>query len=143
MKANPLAEGADTSYNKFLQDYEVIPAQAVASTQILMKMWERLGKPKTPFTPSGAKLMDIIIATWEDGYPKQARDWYEERREYQKAELSISTQVHRRTGRSLASYPLPIYSLIKRLFEGFDPAERKNCIKMVKRWPQFRMANKV
>ena len=64
MKVNPLAEGAETSFTKSLtSEYEVIPPQAVASSQILMKMWERLGRPKTPFTPSGAKLMDIIIAT--------------------------------------------------------------------------------
>ena len=144
MKVNPLAEGAETSFTKSLtSEYEVIPPQAVASTQILMKMWERLGRPKTPFTPSGAKLMDIIIATWEDGYPKQAREWYETRKEYQRNELPISTQVSRKTGRSLASYPLPIFNLMRRLFEGFNPAERKNCMKMVKKWPMFRMANKI
>ena len=144
MKSRPLAEGAETKYPKVLDEqYEVIPAQAVASTQILMKMWERLGKPTTPFTPSGEKLMNIIIATWEDGYPKQVREWYELRKDYQKNELPISTQVSRRTGRSLASYPLPIYNMMRKLFQGFDPAERKNCISIVKKWPMFQMASKV
>lgn len=143
MKADPMPKGSDPKLKKYLAEYEVIPPQAVASTQILMKMWESLGRPNTPFTPAGTKLMNIIIAIWEDGYPKQAREWYEERRDYQRAEKSITEQVHQHTGRSLASYPLPIYNLIKRLFKGFDPAERKNCMKMVKKWPMFRMANKV
>jgi len=124
-------------------EYDVIPPQAVISTKILMDMWERLGRPTTPFVPSGEKLMNIIIAIWEDGYPKQAREWYEARKQYQNNELSISTQVSRRTGRSLASYPMPIYNIMRRLFKGFDPAERKNCMSMVKKWRMFQMANKV
>ena len=126
-----------------LEDYDVIPPQAVVSTKILMDMWEKLGRPNTPFLPAGEKLMNIIIAIWEDGYPSQARGWYEERKNYQNSELDITTQVYRKTGRSLASYPLPIYNVMKRLFKGFDPAERKNCLRMVKKWPMFRMANKV
>lgn len=126
-----------------LEEYEVIPPQAVAATQILIDMWEKLGRPKTPFTRPGEKLMNIIIAIWEDSYPTQRNKWYADRKEYQKNELDISTQVSRRTGRSLASYPLPIYSMMRKMFEGFDPAKRENCIKMVRKWPMFRMANKV
>jgi len=143
MKINPKVEGAETNFLKTLtSEYEVIPPQAVASVQILMDMWQRLGRPKTPFTRSGEKLMNIIISIWEDGYSLQARQWYEERKEYKKNELSISTQVQKRTGRSLASYPLPIYNLMKKLFQGFDPAERKNCMKMIRKWPIFQMANR-
>ena len=126
-----------------LDDYEEIPQQAVVSTQILVDMWNKLGRPETPFTENGAKLMNIIISIWEDGYPMQARMWYEERKQYQLNELSISQQVIRKTGRSLASYPLPIYNMMKKCFHGFDPAERDNAIKLVKKWPQFRMANKI
>ncbi len=133
----------DPKVDSVLAEYDVIPPQAVISTKILMDMWERLGKPKTPFVPSGEKLMNIIIAIWEDGYPRQAREWYKERENYQKSELSISTQVSQHTGRSLASYPLPIYNVMKRLFKGFEPAERKNCIRMVRKWPMFRMANRI
>ena len=127
-----------------LKDYEIVPPQAVASTRILMEMRARLGDPGSPFTPSGEKLMNLIIAIWEDGYPKDAREWYKEREEYQRAELDISTQVKRRTGRSLASFPGVIYSLTRQLFPGFDPAwPRKTVIKMVRKWPMFRFANRV
>lgn len=126
-----------------LDEYEVIPPQAVASANILTDFWIRLGRPNTPFTPAGEKLMKLIIATWEDGYPKEMREWYKDRQDYQKAEMGITEQVHQRTGRSLASYPMPIYNMMKKLFVGFDPTERKNCIKLVRKWPMFRMANKV
>jgi len=127
-----------------LRDYEEIPPQAVASAQILMKMRDTLGRPESPFIPSGEKLMSIIIAVWEDGYPLQAREWYESRKEYQNNEMSITSQVHKHTGRSLASYPEPIYNMVRKLFPGFDPATpRDNAIKMVRKWPMFRMANKV
>ena len=140
MKAKPLVEGEET---KFSEEYDVIPPQAVASVQILLKMWEQFGKPKTPFTKSGAKLMEIIISVWEDGYPADVVKWKADREEYKKSELPISTQVKKKTGRSLASYPLPIYGMMKKLFVGFDPTERKNCMKMVKKWKMFQMANKV
>jgi hypothetical protein len=106
-------------------------------------MWERLGRPTTPFTPSGAKLMDIIIAIWEDGYPAQVRKWIADRKEYQNSELSLTEQVHRRSGRSLASFPMPVYKMMKTVFKGFNSTERENCMKMVRKWPQFRMANRV
>ncbi len=125
-----------------LEEYSVVPPQAVISTKVLMDMWERLGRPNTPFIPAGEKLMNIIIAIWEDGYPRQAREWYAERKIYQNAEMGITEQVHRHTGRSLASFPLPIYNIMRRLFRGFDPAERKNCMKMVKKWSMFRMCNR-
>ena len=141
MKADPKVEGADTTFK--LDDYEVIPPQAVASVQILMKMWEQLGRPETPFTPSGAKLMNIIIAVWEDGYPDQARKWAADRQEYKKNEMSVKEQVSKKTGRSLASYPLPIYNIMGKLFPKFKAAERKNCMKMVRKWPIFRLANKI
>jgi len=127
----------------FLKDYEVIPPQAVASAKVLVDMWERLGRPTTPFTPSGAKLMDIIIAIWEDGYPAQVRKWIADRKEYQNSELSLTEQVHRRSGRSLASFPMPVYKMMKTIFKGFNSTERENCMKMVRKWPQFRMANRV
>ena len=140
MKAKPLVEGSKTD---FLDEYEVIPPQAVASVQILMKMWETLGKPDTPFSESGKKLMNIIIAVWEDGYPNDARKWMKDRADYQSAEMPISEQVSKKTGRSLASYPLPIYNIMGKLFPTFKAADRKNCMKMIKLWPIFQLANKV
>lgn len=125
-----------------INEFEEIPASSVAASKILTDMWARLGKPNTPFTPSGEKLMNIIISVWYDLYPKEAIGWEEDRKEYKKSELSITEQVHKRTGRSLASYPSPIYYMMKKLFKGFEPAKRENCMKMVKKWPMFRFANR-
>lgn len=125
------------------EEFEEIPREASAGARIVSDMWKLLGRPKDPLSASGEKLMKIIIAVWEDLWPLQAAQWHEERKEYQNAELSISEQVHRQTGRSLASYPLPVYQIMKKVFPGFDASERKNCMKMVKRYPIFRMANKV
>jgi hypothetical protein len=125
------------------EEFEEIPRRAYVASDALVKAWERLGKPKNPFTRAGKELVDAIIKVWKESYPKEANEWYAMRTEYQRAELPISTQVKRKTGRSLASYPYPIYTMMRKLFPNFKPAERKNAIKMVKRWPMFRMANKV
>lgn len=125
------------------EEYEEIPQEANAAARIIADMYIKLGRPQDPFTESGAKMMDIMIAVWEDLYPIDAKLWFEERKEYKNNEMSMTEQVRKHTGRSLASYPLPIYNMMKKVFRGFDPAERKNCMKMVKKWPMFQYANRV
>lgn len=125
------------------EEYEEVPQLASAASTIISDMYLKLGKPKDPFSRSGEKLMDIIISVWHDLYPQDAREWFAMRSEYQNAEMSITEQVHQRTGRSLASYPYPIYQIMKRVFPEFDSAKRENCMKMVQKWPMFRFANKV
>lgn len=125
------------------EDYEIIRPEAVQTSKYVVDMWLKLGKPKDPFSDQGKKLVELMIAGWEYCYPFEAREWYEMRKEYQGAEMSIHDQVKQKTGRSLASYPYPIYAMMTAVFKGFDPAERNNCIKMVKEWPMFRFANKV
>jgi hypothetical protein len=124
-------------------DYEIIPPEANAASKAIVDMWKILGRPQDPFSESGAKMMDLIIAVWEDLYPKDRQEWYAARSLYQNSEKTISEQVSHHTGRSLASYPYPIYTLMHSIFRNFDPTERDNCMKMVKKWPMFRMANKV
>jgi len=140
MKSGPRVEGAETKIN--WNEYEMVSPAALAYSKALATAWDNLGKPTSPFTPAGNKLMDMIIKVWEKGYPSEAKQWYADRAEYKRNEMSISDQVSKRTGRSLASYPLPIYSMMKKLFIGFDPAQRNNCLKIVKKWPMFLMANK-
>lgn len=124
-------------------EYEEVRPEAVLASKVVSDMWVRLGRPQDPFTESGKKLMDIIIAVWEDCYPIDRNEWYSARDIYKKEEMSIRDQVKQQTGRSLASYPYPIFAMMKAVFKKFDPAERNNCIKMVKLWPMFQFANKV
>jgi hypothetical protein len=126
-----------------LDEYEQIPPQSVLASKWLADLWKQLGSPTTPLSPSGQKLMKVIISVWEDLYSKDAHEWYEERKDYQKSEMSISEQVSKKTGRSLASFPTPIFLMMKRVFPDFKVADRKNCIKIVRLWPMFRFANRV
>jgi hypothetical protein len=109
---------------------------------MLVNVWQDLGKPDSPLSPAGEKLMKVIIAVWEDLYPLDARAWYAERLSYQKAELNITEQVHGHTGRSLASYPYPIYQMMKKLFPDFKRSDRKNVLKLIKKFPLLKWANK-
>lgn len=126
-----------------LNDYEEVPRLASAASKIVADMWIVLGKPKNPFSKSGAKLMDLIISVWQDLYPKDVPLWLDERKNYKANELSIKDQIKGHTGRSLASYPYPVFQMMKVCFVGFDPGERKNAMRIVKKWPMFQMANKV
>jgi len=132
-----------TPAKKFLEGYEEIPKEAVLASKWLTDLWVKLGRPQTPFTPSGAKLMNVIIAVWEDTYPIQVKAWTDERATYKKEELLITEQVHRQTGRSLASYPMPIFRMMKKVFPNFKVGERKNTIRLVRKWPMFRFCQKI
>lgn len=123
--------------------YEEVSQDAYAASRIIADMYIKLGRPKDPFSVSGAKMLDIIIAVWQDLYPLQSKMWLEDRKDYKNNELTAREQVRKHTGRSLASYPLPILNIMRRVFRGFDPCERKNCMKIVKKWPIFQMTNKV
>lgn len=127
-----------------LQQYEEINMNAYGASAFLTMSWERLGKPADPIsTENGRKLMEIIIHVWAKELTREYVEWKEIRDEYQKHELSIKEQVKEGTGRSLASYPMFVYQIMKKLFPTFDPIERKNCIKLVKLFPIFRFVNKV
>jgi len=125
-----------------LKDYEEVPVTAVAASKWLVEYWEKLGKPTTPLTPTGKSMMNIIITVWQELYPQDAKEWLDSRKDYKVSELSISTQVQRHTGRSLASYPYPIFQMMHKIFPEFDLKERKNILKLVKAFPIFLFANK-
>lgn len=123
--------------------YQQVPKQAIAMTDAITYAWEKLGKPETPLSTSGQKMMDVIIATWEDTYPILSSEWKKARDLHLSAEKTIHEQVSQHTGRSLASYPMYIYTVMKKVFPKFDLSKRENVIKLVKLWPIFRFVNKV
>lgn len=134
---------SDPKIDEQLENLEEVSYLAVGASKMIVDIWKRLGKPNSPFTESGEKMVNVIIATWEELYPQDARDWYNTRAEYKKEELSITEQVHKKTGRSLASYPYPIFQMLKKVFPAVKLGERDVCKKFVRKWPMFRMANKI
>lgn len=127
-----------------LQDYEDVNLNAYGASAFLTLSWERLGKPADPIsTENGRKLMEIIIHVWAKELTQEYVEWKAIRDEYQQSELSIHDQVKQGTGRSLASYPMFVYKLMKKLFPTFDPIERSNCMTLIKHFPIFRFVNKV
>lgn len=125
------------------EEYEVLPDVVNEALIAIMLTWDKLGRPKTVFSESGEKLMQVIIATWQDLYPKESRDWLQARLEYKRDEKSISQQVSSHSGRSLASIPLYIHKIMKAVFKEDTNLDRKYYIKLVKDFPIFQMANKV
>lgn len=133
----------DRKVDALLNDMEEVPQILVGASQWAIDAWERLGKPNSPFTDSGERLMKVLIAMWEELYPIDAKEWYESRVEYQNAELSSSEQVRKHTGGSLASIPLPIYRMMMKFF----PTTKLNgihgrevCKKLCRRYPMFKMS---
>ena len=142
---NPILAPKDLNKNISIkgQDYEILPDTVNEALMSLMLAWERLGQPKTVFSESGNKLMQVIIATWRDLYPKESQDWLKLRAEYQFSEKTIKEQVKAHSGRSLASIPLYIHKIMKEVFKEDKVTDREYYKKLVKKFPIFQMANKV
>jgi len=124
-------------------EYEVPTDQALALSAAIANMWDFLGRPDTPLSDQGEKLVRVIVSAWEDTDPEAVRDWKAARDEYRETELDIKDQIKQHTGRNLASYPKFVYDIMKKTFPNFDFIERENCLKMVKRYPMFRLPNKL
>ena len=125
------------------EEFEEVPPKAVAVSRILADSHERLGYPEDPLTQSGEQMMRFIIASWEDLYPTQVKEWVATRNEYRNAEMGTMEQVVSQTGRSLASIPIPIYRMMKKIFPKYKLDNREDFMKFVKKFPMFRMANKL
>jgi hypothetical protein len=121
--------------------YDTIPKAGVQATNILVKIWEDLGKPPTPLSKAGEKMMKVIIAVWEDLYPLEVKNHFKDRTEYQNNELSINQQVHQHTGRILITYPEHIFKFMKKIFPDFKLGERKNVMKLARKYKMFQTAN--
>jgi len=127
------------------KSYTMIPEVLSKAMTYMLTTWRRLGKPRTVFSTNGEKMLKVIVATWQDIYPKESKQWIEERSTYQKNEKTLRQQVGSRSGRSLASIPMYIFKVMKVFFTE-DPLkgmDREFYIKLAKKFPLFRMANKV
>lgn len=126
------------------REYEQISASANAGSAFLTMMWEQLGKPKDPIsTQAGRKMMEVIINVWARELTQEYIEWKSIRSDYQDNELSTKQQVKQHTGRSLASYPMFVYQILKKMFPDYKISDRDNNIKMVKHFPIFRFCNTV
>lgn len=125
------------------EEYEEIPQLANAASIIISDMYIKLGQPDDPFSAQGEKMMNLIISVWQDLYPEDAREWFEARKDYQNSEMTTKEQVRQRTGRSLASIPRPIYDIMQKVFKNYKLSHRDDYIKLVRRYPIFRMANHI
>lgn len=125
------------------EEYYTPTKQGYIVSNLLVDLWQNLGKPSDPFSNTGSQLVDVIIATWQDTFPQQYREWIKERKLMHDSELSNSEKIRKHTGRNLAAYPFYIYKLIKTIFPEFKFSDRDNQLKLVKKWPIFKMVGNV
>ncbi len=124
-------------------EYETYSSEAVGVSRALPELYKRLGSPQDPTSEPGQKMMKVLIAVWRDMCPHESLNWLESRKDYQNTELSISEQVSKSTGRSLASYPLPLFKMMKLFFPDYKFSDLDSVIKFVKVFPMFRMARQI
>jgi len=123
--------------------YDIPTKQAIAISNLLVNVWVKLGKPQSPLEGKGVDMMEIIISSWKDTMPKEARLWKKDRDEHLAAEMDVKEQVKKKTGRILASYPGMVHMLMKIVFPKFSSGKRENVVKLVKLFPIFRYVNRV
>lgn len=141
-KAEPIILGNNSvSVNGDI--YDVIPKEVNAATRAIEFSYNKVGRPTDPLSTAGKKVVAVMIAVWEDLYPEQSRSWFKVREEYKINEMSIKEQSRKKTGRSLASLPKPIYKMFQVLFPEFKLNNRDNFIKLCKAFPIFQFVNRI
>ena len=125
------------------EQFEEISGLSVKATNMIVDTYQKLGEPKDPYSKQGEKMMEVIIAVWEDLWPKEFERWKRQKKKYQDTEMDISEQVKKETGRSLLSIPLPVYHLMKKFFPTFKADNRDELMKLAKKYPYFKMAKKL
>ena len=55
------------------ETYEIPTKQANAISSAIAYAFTATGCPETPLSEQGKKVMEVIIATWEDTYPNLSR----------------------------------------------------------------------
>jgi hypothetical protein len=123
------------------EEYDVIPPQSVAASKMVTDAYIKAGSPTSPFTKQGEEIMNVIVAVWMDLYPKQYVEWVGMKKEHIKEEMSAKDQVKEQTGRSLVSFPTPVYKLMQVFFKDFTMNDRDEVIKFAKRYPIFAMSS--
>lgn len=125
------------------EDFDYYPQSITTASKWLVEAYEKLGRPEDPLSEQGEKMMNLIVAVWQDLAPKDAVQWAKDRKDHLDNEMDVKEQSRKGTGRSLASIPYPVYTMMKKIFPNFDVGKRETAIKFVKRFPIFRMANKI
>ena len=124
------------------EQYYIPGKTAIDAANLLTYAWDEAGKPDTLFSDGGDKIMTVLVSMWQDLYPEESKQWMEDRKEYQDNELESSEQIRKETGRSLASVPMFFHTTLKALFKD-EEMDREYYKKLVKKYPMFRMTNKV
>lgn len=122
--------------------YEEFTLDQVNVAEYLFNIWERSGMPDTPFSAAGKQVMEAIFDAWQVILPQEVIEWKRERDEYQANEMTIKQQVRKGTGRTLASYPPLVYTLIKKMFPNLK-MDRTTHIKLAREYPMLKFANRI
>jgi hypothetical protein len=49
-----------------LSNYDVIPPHVFTASTMVTQMWDRLGRPKTPFSDQGEELVTFMFEIWKE-----------------------------------------------------------------------------
>lgn len=125
-----------------VNDYTIIPPHLSSATQMIVELWDKVGRPTDPLSSSGKKVVHFVFECYKELFPSEFKQWLDERKEYQVHEKSIPEQVRNHTGRSLLSYPYWVFMVLRNVFPHFDFVKRENALKIAACFPQFQIANK-
>lgn len=122
--------------------YEIPPDEAVALTEGLLRVWEKLGKPTDLSVATGWIMMDNIMQIWTKFFPWEVEAW--------KHDLAIDL-ANEKTIKALnaddlglhdtIAFPPILFNLIKAMFPDLKVSDRKFVKQMADRYPLLKTTN--
>ena len=129
----------DEKVDKFLED-KVIPSKtALALTEAIERIYERLGRPTDCTTEAGWKMADELVQLWYTFYPWELVAWKKEALD--ELELERTPREAGDMGYFPISYPTRLYNMFSTYLPDQKLQDRRFIHKMIIRHPVFKRSN--
>lgn len=123
-----------------LTEFEVPNKNAVAYTEALMRLYDRLGKPQDLSNETGWKMLEGIVSVWQKAFPQEVQDWKHDRAMDLENERSITDHVKGGVSNPV-TYPPALFFLMKSIFPNVRFSDKKMQHELVQRFPVFKTTN--
>lgn len=127
----------DQKVDSFLQDKIVPSKTALALTEAMEQIYNRLGQPKDCSTEVGWKMCDELVQLWYTFYPWELKAWKQEALDDLELERSVK-QSNDAGGYFPIAYPTRLHNMLQAYLPNQKLQDMKFIRKMVQRHPIFK-----
>jgi len=122
-------------------EFEIPSKEAVAITEGLERVADRLGRPIDASTESGWKMIDNLVGVWYNFYPWELKAWKKELAIQLGTERTVHEALKASGGHIPISFPTRLYKMIETYMPQVRFQDKAFIKKFAGRYPIFKFTN--